>query len=405
MAGRVSDIVMSDIYIDPKIWKSQDIKFVYLREGSLEELTKAVTDELIQSRNPLNMTINIYQNQAGYRSNIALERSAAEIMKVAQDFPQHKIAFCCVIFKPDMEDKWSNIGMFNQHTRLLNIQNKVPPMNLHKAVMEQGDHGLMIKGYLWKEFCQHSGKGYNLNYKGMVKVRDFLVKYHRESMTMRDIPNSKLYVKYSQPMPLSATEGYCHNQSHSKVNKPFDLQAKLSNRRKNDLRPVINYKSSQRDDDRQRSSVRNDSGKRSYGSYQSSGSSVRDDTRKRSYRSPVTDDNRYQASKVSKEDDNIKEREREIERRERKLKRREKENEERLAEIESNETKKFQLLERQVIDCQERTEKMQQKLLDVEKDMRQKETSFRQALVEKELEVAILMKKNSDKAEKKKKRK
>ena len=389
MAANITDIVMSDLFMEYTIWDSKHpIKYVYLKDMSLEHMTEAVMDKLDNTKSPLNMTINIYQYSAGYRSNTALERSTADIMRTVQNNPVNKVAFCSVIFKPDLESEWENIAMFNQHLRLLNSQMKVPPMNLHKAVMRQSPrgNGLVVRGWFWKEYCKGYGNGFNLNYDGKAKVKEFIVKYHNESFNLRDFPESPLYTRQWQPLPLRYTEGF--KQYYQGVTKTHDL-------RDEDLRQVIGEPE----------------GSSRY--YQdNSNEHVRDSERYlKERRYDFNYEERYRDQpeeekedlKYKRMEESLLQKERELLDRERKLERREKENDEWLEEFQeregkrrSEEEERYQSLVATVRDCAEKTSRMSDQLMNVEATVFVKEHGYRRALVEKELEVANLKKQKLD---------
>ena len=93
MAGKTENIVMADSYMDHHIWSYNEhhVKYCFVNKQSLEGMTHAVMDKLKYTKTPLNMTVNIYQKFAGERSNISLERSTADIMRVAQENKRHKV--------------------------------------------------------------------------------------------------------------------------------------------------------------------------------------------------------------------------------------------------------------------------------------------------------------------------
>ena len=98
--------------------------------------------------------------------------------------------------------------------RILNIDRKIPPFQIHKAVMKHrdGDHGpLIVRGVMWIEHVKKSGLGTNFSNEGLHKIMDVVER--ALGLQFVDMPRtpSKRFIGFPQPPKLCTTEGYINN--------------------------------------------------------------------------------------------------------------------------------------------------------------------------------------------------
>ena len=243
-------VVVSDTPIEPEIWKPEDhnVEFISLCGLSIFEMTDKVIEMLHDKTQKFCMSVLIFQEAAGIVDNCDLESCTAKIMQSLQINKHHKVAFGTVPFKPEYEKLWKQIGLFNQHLRLLNLQNQLAPLNTHKSVMRTTTKGVFVRGDLWIEFRQEIGVGRNLNKDGWQKWRNFLIMYHKYNFENRQTTlESKAYTAKIQPECLNNTPGYKpvlpsfpkrrpSNKSTS-GNHKGDLRGKLSDKKVKVLSP------------------------------------------------------------------------------------------------------------------------------------------------------------------------
>lgn len=210
------NIFYSDIAMPEEFLKGVPAQFQYkMMTGTLEQIEAKIKAD-IDDPTPKYMILQCWGRQLRQRSNQSVMDAVYRLVNLVDEHGIHKIAPSTTHFIPAKPGSWQAAAHHNAEMRIINIDRSLPPVTLHKALMDREfvDHGpLFIKGYMWEEFNKKEGLGETLSKAGFKKQKHFIMKAFEHQFRDQERKASKRYIGTPQPPPLSVTPGYHDNDA------------------------------------------------------------------------------------------------------------------------------------------------------------------------------------------------
>ena len=197
----------------PPLWEDvvDSINYIDLSKHSYRQMMYVLHDD-VSNKTPKWMTVCCFDQVALTVPNKTILEGCNELIKLVEQEGLHKISFGTIQFPPEHQTKWVKIGELNAEIRLLNIDRKIPPLALHKALMKHmfpdNKGPLMVKGMMWQQYIKRTGLGETISDAGMSKLKHFLLQaVQKQFLSMSRKPSNR-WLGTSQPPPLHSTEDY-----------------------------------------------------------------------------------------------------------------------------------------------------------------------------------------------------
>lgn len=189
------------------------IVWVNLNHLSFQQMIQRLKDD-INNEAPKMMTVSCFDRMIPHIPNDVIVKNCKQLIKLTNEGGIHRISFTTHHFIPSKQAYWYRTAQINSDMRILNIDRKIPPFQIHKAVMKHrdGDHGpLIVRGVMWIEHVKKSGLGTNFSNEGLHKIMDVVeIALGLQFVDMPRTP-SKRFIGFPQPPKLCTTEGYINN--------------------------------------------------------------------------------------------------------------------------------------------------------------------------------------------------
>ena len=189
------------------------IVWTNLNHLSFQQMIQRLKDD-INNEAPKMMTVGCFDRMIPHIPNDVIVKNCKQLIKLTNEGGIHQISFTTHHFIPSKQAYWYRTAQINSDMRILNIDRKIPPFQIHKAVMKHrdGDHGpLIVRGVMWIEHVKKSGLGTNFSNEGLHKIMDVVER--ALGLQFVDMPRtpSKRFIGFPQPPKLCTTEGYINN--------------------------------------------------------------------------------------------------------------------------------------------------------------------------------------------------
>lgn len=206
-----SHIFYSDIEMPEEFLKDLPKQVTYkFMKGSLEDIARDIKID-INDLKPKNMLLACFGKQVLQRSNQSVIEVVNELVDMVDSEGIHQIAPSTNHFIPNKPQSWDAVASFNCQMRIINIDRGLPPLTLHKCLMDREfvDHGpLIINGRMWLEYLYGEGLGENLSRAGLGKYKHFFMMAFAYQFKKQDRNPSVRDMGTPKPPPLAATKGY-----------------------------------------------------------------------------------------------------------------------------------------------------------------------------------------------------
>ena len=209
--------------------KEAGIKWIGLPRMTIESVTARIMNEL-RERDPQKakwITVSAFQQFIASHDSATLEKHLAKITRATMDAKIHKLSFTTFFHVPEMEKIWDRISMLNQHVRLLNLDLGRPPNNAHKGLTFSFNKGIVcyVRHEIWVERMNETGVGATLNYEGLLRYKNYLLKYiHQGGFQEQDGPLVRAIGGDGSPAPLCFTNGYKDNDKMMAIIEELGLR-------------------------------------------------------------------------------------------------------------------------------------------------------------------------------------
>lgn len=206
-----TNIFYSDIEMPKDFLKDVPKQFVYkFMKGTLEEMVEHIKADIMDVK-PKLMILHCFGKQLYQRSNQSVIDAINQLTKLVDKDKIHQLAVSTNHFVPNRPETWDYVANFNCEMRIINIDRGLPPLTLHKCLMdrENVNYGpLWINGKMWAEYLNQEGLGENLSIAGLKKYKQFIMKAFEHQFVVKDRKPSVRYMGTPKPPPLSVTYGY-----------------------------------------------------------------------------------------------------------------------------------------------------------------------------------------------------
>ena len=202
------------------------IQWIGTPRVSIDSVTNKILAEL-KGKDPKWITVTAYQQFLSTHDSATIEKHLSKITRAAVDSKIHKISLGTFFHVPEEEKIWDKVSMLNQHLRLLNLDMGMTPNNVHKSLTYSFNQGKVsyVRYNVWVERMNSSGVGATLNFEGLTRYKNYLLKYiHQGGFKEQQGPMVRAIGGDGSPAPLCHTRGYKGNEKMLEIMKAKGLR-------------------------------------------------------------------------------------------------------------------------------------------------------------------------------------
>ncbi len=217
--GKPNIVIMAPFFMPPTVLDTKEagITWIGLPRITIDSVTNRILAELKESdpNKAKWITVSAYQQFIVTHNSATIEKHLVKISQAARESKIHKISLATFYHVPEEEKSWEKVSMMNQHLRLLNLDLGMPPNNVHKSLLFSFTEGRVcyIRYNIWVERMNNSGIGSTLNFEGLTRYKNYLLKFiHEGGFKEQQGSLVRAIGGEGSPAPLCFTRGYKNNQ-------------------------------------------------------------------------------------------------------------------------------------------------------------------------------------------------